>query len=561
MSQSVIGGRYRIEAQIGAGGMAEVFRGFDTVLSRPVAVKILAPQFARDPEFVERFRREARAAARLNHPNVVAVYDTGAADGTNFIVMEYVEGRTLADFLGQGGKLTPARALEIAEHVCDALEAAHAQGVVHRDVKTANIMITRQGVVKVMDFGIARIAEGAQTLAQTAAVLGTAAYLSPEQAQGRPVDARSDIYSLGVVLYEMVAGRPPFTGDSPVAVAYKHVQESPAPPSALNPEVSPPLDAVVMRALAKNPANRYASAVKFRDDLERVDRGQQPDATPLLPGAADPTQVIARPPSTMVLSPVPEKPGWSGARVAIAALVSLAILAVLGGGLFLLANSILKGSPTASPSGSPVRLPDETTLQFDLAKSKLEAAGFVVVDPRFRYTGAATPGTVVAMKPPAGTLLAPGSTVTLTVAKAPIVVPNLIGLTPAQARDALDPLGLKLAPPMSGASDKPAGTIIFQNPPAETGVKPGTTVDVTISSGPAQVKVPDVTCFSYGKARSQLEHLGLGIMLGDPAPPLLQCPNPNKIAAQEPAAGTLVNPGTVVTVSLGIGGSPSPSGD
>ncbi len=209
MNGSVLGDRYRLEARIGAGGMAEVYRGFDPVLNRTVAIKILLPQFARDASFVERFRREAQAAARLNHPNIVGVYDTGADDGTQFIVMEFIEGRTLADFLAAGRRPTPVQAAEISQRICGALAAAHAQGVIHRDIKPGNVMVTRDGTVKVMDFGIARITTGVETAPQTSAVLGTASYLSPEQAQGGPLDARTDIYSLGAVLYELLTGRPP----------------------------------------------------------------------------------------------------------------------------------------------------------------------------------------------------------------------------------------------------------------------------------------------------------------------------------------------------------------
>ncbi|HEX6844556.1 MAG TPA: protein kinase, partial [Actinomycetota bacterium] len=249
MNESTLGDRYRIEARIGAGGMAEVYRGLDPVLNRTVAIKVLLPQFARDAGFVARFRREAQAAARLNHPNIVGVFDTGADGDTQYIVMEFIEGRTLADVLASGKRPTPIQSVELAQRVGQALAAAHDQGIVHRDIKPANVMVTREGKVKVMDFGIARV-ETVETAPQTSSVLGTPTYLSPEQAQGLKVDARSDIYSLGVLLYELLAGRPPFTGDSPVAIAYKQVNETPEPPGTLNPDVTPRLDAVVMKALA-----------------------------------------------------------------------------------------------------------------------------------------------------------------------------------------------------------------------------------------------------------------------------------------------------------------------
>ena len=346
----MLGDRYRVEARIGSGGMGEVYRGVDTVLDRTVAIKILLAQFARDVSFVERFRREAQAAARLNHPNIVGIYDSGADGETQFIVMEFIEGRTLADFMSAGGRFTPAHAVEVSEKICDALAYAHVAGVIHRDIKPANVMVTRKGEVKVMDFGIARIVAGPQTAPQTSAVLGTAAYISPEQAQGQAVDGRSDIYSLGAVLYEMVTGRPPFVGDSPVAVAYKQVNESPMPPSLANAEVSPRLDAVLMRALAKNPANRYQTAEEFRADLERARRGQDVQATPLMPPGADATQVISRPQQTSVLPPQ-EAPAGSGRKVWLGVLIGILAVAVLAGGGYLLAKTLLSNYQGCAGAG------------------------------------------------------------------------------------------------------------------------------------------------------------------------------------------------------------------
>lgn len=265
----VLGGRYELESRLGRGGMATVFRGSDRVLGRSVAVKVLASTFAKDRTFVERFRREAQAAAGLNHPNVVAVFDTGSDDGVHYIVMEHVEGRTLADILREEGALPPTRAAEIAETVCRALSTAHEKGMVHRDVKPGNVLLTSDGGVKVADFGIARVASG-EPLTVTGSVMGTASYLSPEQATGGGVDSRSDIYSLGCVLYEMLTGRTPFEGDTPVSIAYKHVGEEPTVPSSINLAVPPALDAVVKRAMAKSPADRYQSAEEMAGDLRNV---------------------------------------------------------------------------------------------------------------------------------------------------------------------------------------------------------------------------------------------------------------------------------------------------
>ncbi len=280
----VFGDRYEVQGRIGVGGMAEVWRGHDRTLNRTVAIKTLLPQFARDASFVDRFRREAQAAARLNHHGIVSVYDSGTDGETPYIVMQFIEGRTLADLPGvRARRIPPMKAAQVAKEIAEALAAAHAEGVIHRDIKPANVMVTRDGKVLVMDFGIARLISGPETAPQTSAVLGTASYLSPEQAQGQSVDARSDIYALGVVLYEMLTGRPPFTGDSPMAIAYKQVNATPEAPSSVNPDVPPELDAVVMRALSKNPANRYQTGQEFADDLERARTGGQVMATPLLP--------------------------------------------------------------------------------------------------------------------------------------------------------------------------------------------------------------------------------------------------------------------------------------
>ena len=279
----LLGGRYEVGGRIGTGGMADVRRGVDVRLGRDVAVKVLRADLARDPAFQERFKREAQAAASLNDPSIVSVYDTGADDdGVPFIVMEHVQGRTLREVLQQEGRLLPQRALEVTADICVALSVAHAAGIVHRDIKPGNVMLTRDGQVKVMDFGIARAAADTSAMTMTAAVIGTAAYLSPEQARGEHVDARSDVYSTGCVLYELVTGAPPFVGDSPVAVAYQHVREDPTPPSAYDDELPPEVDAVVLKAMAKNPANRYQSADEMRADLLRAQAGEPVLATPVL---------------------------------------------------------------------------------------------------------------------------------------------------------------------------------------------------------------------------------------------------------------------------------------
>src|SRR5919112_677339 len=295
-----VGGRYVLGELLGRGGMAEVRKGTDVRLGRVVAVKRLRTDLASDPTFQARFRREAQSSAALNHPAIVSVYDTGeetTGDGSYvpqpYIVMEYVAGRTLRDILREGRKILPERALEITSGVLAALDYSHRAGIVHRDIKPANVMLTPTGEVKVMDFGIARaIADTSSTMTQTAAVIGTAAYLSPEQARGEHVDARSDIYSTGCLLYELVTGTPPFTGDSPVAVAYQHVREDPVPPSAYDESMPPQVDAVVLKAMAKNPVNRYQSADEMREDLLRAAAGEPVLATPFIPEAETVAPVV-----------------------------------------------------------------------------------------------------------------------------------------------------------------------------------------------------------------------------------------------------------------------------
>jgi beta-lactam-binding protein with PASTA domain/predicted Ser/Thr protein kinase len=560
MNGSVLSGRYRIEARIGAGGMAEVYRGIDPVLNRTVAIKVLLPQFARDTSFVERFRREAQAAARLNHPNIVGVFDTGSDDGTQFIVMEFIEGRTLADFLAAGRKPGPVQAAEVAQRICSALAAAHSQGVIHRDIKPGNVMVTRDGTVKVMDFGIARMTTGVETAPQTSAVLGTASYLSPEQAQGGPVDARTDIYSLGVVLYELLVGRPPFTGDSPVAVAFKQVNEAPIPPSQLNPDVPPRLDAVVMRALSKNPANRYQTALEFSEDLQRVIKGQEVQATPLMPAMGEATQVISRPQQTAVLPPQ-EEPQGSGRKVWLGVLIGVLVVGILGGAGYLLVNALTKDSSTQ------VKVVRVIGSQYEDAKRLLEAQGLHIQDPpKFKVTDAAAPGVILSQDPAEDTLVDKNSTVNVTVAKAPqtVPVPDLTGLTVSEAQTALDaaPGDLHIGSQTSGPSaDIPIGHIVGQTPLPDAEVTKGTFVDVVISTGPQLVTVPDVVtdCLTVAQAQQRITDAGLIPVVSGTAPVNPGCPNTGKIAAQSPAPGTTVQGGSTVTISQGTTVSPSPS--
>src|SRR5215208_4974030 len=352
-----VGGRYELGELLGRGGMAEVRKGTDVRLGRTVAVKRLRTDLASDATFQARFRREAQSAASLNHTAIVSVYDTGgelASDGSNvsqpYIVMEYVAGRTLRDILREGRKILPERALEIASGVLSALDYSHRAGIIHRDIKPGNVMLTPSGDVKVMDFGIARaISDASSTMTQTAAVVGTAQYLSPEQARGEPVDSRSDVYSAGCLLYELLTGRPPFIADSPVAVAYQHVREPAAPPSDHDTDLPPEVDAIVMKSLAKRVEDRYQSAAAMRSDIERYLAGHPVRATAPPP---PPTTTIPSSAATTVGAPLPEDDEDDArSRKVLYVLLGLLLLALIAAGAFVL-PSLFESPP------EQVRVPD-----------------------------------------------------------------------------------------------------------------------------------------------------------------------------------------------------------
>ena len=491
----VLGGRYSLAETIGVGGMAEVFRGTDIRLGRDVAVKVLRADLARDPSFQGRFRREAQAAASLNAPCIVSVYDTGEDNGVPYIVMEYVEGRTLRDVLQTEGRLLPQRALEVAADICAALDVAHAAGIVHRDIKPANVMLTPRGEVKVMDFGIARaIADTSSTMTQTAAVVGTAAYLSPEQARGEHVDARSDVYSTGCLLYELVTGNPPFTGDSPVAVAYQHVREDPTPPSAYDDTLPPAVDSVVLKAMAKNPVNRYQSADEMREDLLRAAAGQPVLATPFL---AQPDVTIV--PGNGLRSPSRRRRGPLIALFAVALLAVVLLVAFLVKGL-LGNHSGLISTPSVvglSQQDATLRLADD-----GLQVGKV----MLTFDPK-------PAGTVLDQSPDAGFLIGKSEAVNLTVSKGveQTIVPQVIGQSQAEATAQLTDGKLGIGQVIPRDVNLPAGQVLALQPPPGTQVPAGSKVTLVVASG--NVQVPDVRGKSQDAAVQALQQLGFQIGL------------------------------------------------
>lgn len=566
----VLSGRYELHRRIARGGMAEVCLARDQLLERPVAVKILVPEFASDRNFVERFRREAQAAANLNHPNIVGVYDWGKEAGTHFIVMEYVDGRSLADILRTEGTLHPDRAADIATDVAAALGFAHRNGVVHRDIKPGNVLISSQNIVKVTDFGIARaISRGAEeNLTQTGSVMGTATYFSPEQAQGKPVDPRSDLYSLGVVMYEMVCGRPPFSGDSPVAIAYKHVQEQPTPLRHRNVDVPPAYEAVTLKLLAKNPANRYASAEDLRSDLRRfrqrvpvlaegVLEPPVPAATRAAP-ATPLTEAIATsgggPDYTSVANRGPEDRGRSGRHTGWFVALALLLVALLGGGIYLLARSLGVGG------SDQVTVPDVSNQPVAAAAATLRNQGFNVrSDYQYEYSNSVAANSVIDTQPSAGSKVDKGSGITLIVsAGKTVTVPGNAKGRKAQAVSAdlqdqgMDQSNIKLKFRKSDTVD--AGDVLDTDPSPGSEVPPHGNVTLFVSSGTNR-QVPDVTGQDQATATQALQQAGYQV--GSTTQQYSNSIGAGKVISTDPPAGTHAKRDTVINLVVSLGPQPT----
>ncbi|WP_405178979.1 Stk1 family PASTA domain-containing Ser/Thr kinase [Nocardia sp. NBC_01377] len=554
-----LGSRYELGEIIGFGGMSEVHKARDLRLSRDVAIKVLRADLARDPTFYLRFKREAQNAAALNHPAIVAVYDTGEAeiDGgpLPYIVMEYVDGDTLRDIVRGKGPLPPRRAMEVVADVCAALDFSHKAGIVHRDMKPANIMINRAGAVKVMDFGIARaLADTSNPMTQTAAVIGTAQYLSPEQARGETVDARSDVYSVGCVLFEILTGEPPFTGDSPVAVAYQHVREDPRLPSHVYNGVPRELDSVVLKAMSKNPANRYQTAAEMRADLIRVLGGQRPSA-PMVMTDEDRTTVFGsnEPPPRSFRTverrddTAEQEPAEQNAprRTAYLGLGAAAGLAVIFGLFWVLIG------PGSKPD--QVAVPDLSNRSQQQAQDSLSRLGFTVAIQQ-KPDGKVATGNVISTQPLGGSRIDEGSTVTVQVSSGPaqVPVPRLDGLTQQQAEQELNSKGLRMDPTVQRreSSEQDTDKVVGTDPSPGTRVDVDQAVIVYIGKGPEQVKVPSVVGQDISIAQPNLvESAGFAVTIQEVA----SSKPKGEVISTNPAGGTMADKGSPVIVQVSSG--------
>lgn len=564
-SPTVFGGRYELHRRLARGGMADVFLARDQLLGRPVAVKVLFPEYATDPKFVERFRREAQAAANLNHPNIVSIYDWGEELGTYYIVMEYVEGQSLAQILRRDGKLTVEQVTRVALDVSAALGFAHEGGVVHRDVKPGNVLVSPKGEMKVADFGIATALTSnvEANLTQTGAVMGTATYFSPEQAQGHKVDHRSDLYSLGVVIYEMLTGQPPFTGETPVSIAYKHVQEPATPVSDHGVDVPPALAAITMKLLSKNADNRYPSADALRSDLDRFRQGQAIVAAASVPAAAMPGPTMSRaaavpahPGGTQMLpATYSEPPRRRGGLIFVGLLTSLLILA----GFLILLQSSLNTDDEQEP-GEPTTAAIQQVAIASVggrgeadARSTLEAQG-LVVDRRGVASDTVAVGVVITTEPASGTTVNAGSTVTMVVStgRNAAQVPSVLTMSQNEALDALVGAGFKVSINPVTNNLAPEGEVVAQSPEALSLYTIGETVTIDVSAGTEQIPMPDMRGFLLEDAKTFLQSEGFSVASEltfefDDEIPM------NAVVASNPPAGTLVQEGAVIELILSDG--------
>jgi beta-lactam-binding protein with PASTA domain/tRNA A-37 threonylcarbamoyl transferase component Bud32 len=563
----LLGGRYELDGIVGRGGMAEVFRGRDIRLDRIVGVKTLRDDLARDQTFQARFRREAQSAASLNHPSIVAVYDTGEDMVGNipvpYIVMEFVDGRTLRDLLRDDRRLLPERAAEITDGVLRALDYSHRNGIVHRDIKPGNVMLTRSGDVKVMDFGIARaVSDSQMTMTQTAQVIGTAQYLSPEQARGERVDARSDLYSTGCLLYELLTGRPPFTGDSPVAIAYQHVKEDPVPPSRVDPEVPPWADAIVLKAMEKNPADRYQSAGEMRSDIQRALQGAplaapMPGSTRRMNTAA--TQVAGR---TAAIPPYRYGPDGGGPdgppqrQRRVWPWVALGTVVVV-----LIAAIVLLKFVTGGSGG--VAVPNVINDTLPIAEQSITSAGLKVGKVTPEQSATVTKNLVISTNPAFGSSEPRGSAVNIAYSIGPKpqatkLVPNVVGQKRGPAVTALRAAGFQVSVIAGQSATAPPNTVISETPPGNSNQPVNSTITISVTG--ATVSVPaDVICKTPLDATTELNGPPYSYQVtqkqGDGGGST--CPV-GTVYQTNPATGSALQPGSNITIFV-VAPSSSPS--
>jgi serine/threonine-protein kinase len=572
VSDTLIGtlfdGRYQVVRKLGAGGMANVYLAEDQELGRRVAIKILNDRHANDDQFVERFRREAKNAAALSHPNIVSIYDRGEAEGTYYIAMEYLDGRSLKELIVSRGPAPITVAVEYARQILQALRFAHRHGIVHRDIKPHNVLVDAEGRVKVTDFGIARA--GTSQMTEAGSIVGTAQYLSPEQARGAGVDQRSDVYSLGIVLYELVTGTVPFNGDTPVEIAMKHLSAVPDPPSARRPEIPRDLDLIVLRALAKHPADRYQSAEEMDTDLEHFARGAavspetEESATQIMRLPADAAAATAAtmvapgrrttrlpPPPPPVYydleEPAQRRPVWPW----IAALLFV-IGAGIGGWFLYTEISNRLNSTKPIPVGLYLKMPEAQ------ARQKITADGFV---PVVNHHSSLTTqfGLVFRQDPSAGGKPVPrGSNVTIWVSTGlpKATVPNLVGKSATDAAAELAHLDLK-ADVHQVPNDQPAGTVLAQDPKPGVKLPVGQSVRINVSKGPQPVSVPSVINEPIDQASSELQALGFHVSTNfvDSNQPA------NTVIDQNPSSGTSIGKGSTVTLTVSKGPKTTPVPD